>query len=134
MPSAFAQDEITTPITEPAAPPVVEEAPAAEAPAAEAPAAEAPAAGVGQGPNLPGLPDLPKGPKLPNVPNGPNAPDLPNVPNTPNVPGLGGLDDLLGPGGGSQSQGGLLGGLGLRAGGQASDAATNDLLNYLFGS
>ena len=107
--------------------------PAAAAPGVAPPAAEAPGVGDGQGPNLPGLPDLPNGPKLPNVPNGPNAPDLPNVPNTPNVPGLGGLDDLLGPGG-SQSQGGLLGGLGLRAGGQASDAATNDLLNYLFGS
>jgi virulence factor Mce-like protein len=111
-------------------------APAAAAPVPGAAAApETPGAGGEGGPQVPGLPNLPgvKGPKLPDLPKDPKNPNLPNVPDAPNLPGLGGLDDLLGPGGGSQSQDGLLGGLGLRAGG-ANDAATNDLLNYLFGS
>jgi virulence factor Mce-like protein len=106
----------------------------AAAPGVAPPAAGAPGTGD-QAPNLPGLPglpNLPDGPKLPNVPNPPKNPNLPNTPDTPEVPGLGGLGDLLG-GGSSQSQGDPLGGLGLRAGG-ANDAATTDLLNYLFGS
>jgi len=110
---------------------------AAPGPQAAPPAAGAPGAGE-QAPNLPNLPDLPNlpnapnGPKLPNVPKPPKNPNLPNAPDTPEIPGLGGLGDLLG-GGGSQSQGDPLGGLGLRTG-RANGAATTDLLNYLFGA
>jgi virulence factor Mce-like protein len=85
-----------------------------------APAPSAPPEGGGGGgggqPQLPNLPNLPNGPKLPHVPNVPN---VPNVPGLPNLPG--GLDGLLGTGGGDQSSGG-------------GGAATNDLLNFLFGT
>lgn len=83
-------------------------------PQVAAPGGGQPGGGDGQ-PKLPNLPDLPNGPKVPNVPN---------VPNLPNVPGLGGgLGGLLGAGEGGQNSGG---------GGGAG--ATNDLLNFLFGT
>jgi ABC-type transporter Mla subunit MlaD len=99
--------------------------PAVPAPAPAAPGASGGEAGGGEGqpklPNLPNLPDVPKGPKLPNVPN------------LPNVPGIGGLGGLLG-GDGQQSGGGLLGSGGQQSGGGATPGATNDLLNFLFGT
>jgi virulence factor Mce-like protein len=73
----------------------------------------------------------PKAPDLPNQPNVPKGPKVPNVPGLPEVPGVGGLGGLLGDG--QQSGGGLLGG-----GGQNYNApapgATDDLLNFLFGT
>ncbi len=79
-----------------------------------------PGGGNGEGgPKLPNLPDLPKPPKGPKLPN------VPGVPNLPSVPGLG---DLLGPGGGQGKNVPLPGPSG------ASPDATNDLLNFLFGT
>jgi virulence factor Mce-like protein len=75
--------------------------------------------------------DGPKLPELPNLPNVPKGPKLPNVPGLPQVPGVPGLGGLLGPGG-QQSGGGLLGGGQNYQG--PPPAATDDLLNFLFGA
>jgi ABC-type transporter Mla subunit MlaD len=94
---------------------------AAGGPQPATPQAPTPGGGAGEGPKTPNLPNLPNGPKLPHVPNLPNVPNVPNIPGLPNLPG--GLGGLLGTGGGDQS-----------SGGGGGDAATNDLLNFLFGA
>lgn len=86
-----------------------------------APPAGSPAGGGADGPKLPNLPELPKPPK---------GPKLPNVPGVPELPGLGdGLGGLLGGGGQGKNVP-----LPAPAPGGGGGGATNDLLNFLFGT